>query len=112
MPQGMFVEVSTELRKKQHINKKAEKSKNKQKQNLIQREPNCIGFEGAFFSAVYINSPLVLNANYGIHYFVVYYLWGGAILLSFIMTSVIMVYYGLLYLVIMATGVTIWGELK
>ena len=35
MPNGMFVKVLTELGKKQHIYKKAEKKPKKQKQNLI-----------------------------------------------------------------------------
>ena len=44
MPKGMFVKVSIELRKKQHINKKAGK-KNKQ----IKTKLNCIGQKVIFY---------------------------------------------------------------
>ena len=54
------------------LTKKLEKT---YKENLIQFETNCIGFKVVLFSAVYINSLLVFNANYGIHYFLVYYDW-------------------------------------
>ena len=45
MPKGMFVKVSIELRKKQHINKKAGEKKHKQ----IKIKLNCIGQKVIFY---------------------------------------------------------------
>ena len=89
MQNGMFVKVSTELRKKIRYKQKSWKKQTKAVWIALQ------WFQGSAFSPVYVNSPFVCNANLlesspeGSHYILVYYDcydWGVFIFLWFIMT--------------------------